>query len=484
MGKHIPNWLWPLVQGYTGNEILKVIGSMKRHGGGGVNYTPKKKVKVLLPDRKRPYSGPTGVTKKRRKTETDHTFPYPGVPTITDEEEDHSSKSAKMGGSGYSRWVKRGRRVTRSDPYRTSAKIERGLRAFAWNAVYVGGATHPVYQVLSEMCKSIIRFMMLRANIDFPSFNSACVIPGTSTQTFTISYWWREETGFPTALSRRNVTSGGISTWSQLVSALADKFVEDFSSTTGGRVLVYIGLNGNGVTPVIATQFYSASDLTFTCKGESNIQVQNRTEADSGAVAEDRQEATNIYCNPLRGKYYTMKYGYGNIKNPGEVTGPQFTRFMYNSQDGHVATSDRFGTPGPGVSNFNLVVEELIRKPPPGYFFSNCATTKRVEVKPGQILKANIQHRESHHIDTWLSMMQVKFQQAAVKTLTGLIANEDPVDWRCGKMHVFGLEKMVDTDKPVADEIGVGLEQNLYISGRLKYFPKYGTLPAVSITTQ
>jgi len=50
--------------------------------------------------------------------------------------------------------------------------------------------------------------------------------------------------------------------------------------------------------------------------------------------------------------------------------------------------------------------------------------------------------------------------------------------------RIFGLEKMVDTDKPVADEIGVGLEQNLYISGRLKYFPKYGTLPAVSITTQ
>lgn len=413
-----------------------------------------------------------------------------------------SSKSKSRMGYGSSlKRVRGGRKVTRNDPLKVSIKVERGLQQAAWNCVYVGGATHTTQMCTGMVVQSLIRFMALRANLDFASFDEDMIAPGIGAHSFSFDYWYRQDTGTgasgasaATALTLVTVPSTGITSWAQWAGAIADSFVLTFGTgpTTATpslsqavppiRRLCYIALRGTATTPVLATQFYKADELFITVKGESKIQVQNRTKAENASGSED---AENVFANPLRGKYYTFKNGRPVVKSVANVQANQLTFFPYDTQSGNINVSDKEGVGGTVV--FPGPVSNLMRKPPPGYWFSNCSTQKYTSLEPGHIARAAIQHTVTKSLNSWLSALRPKFLQATTKTYIGLgsVAQEgDPYEFKLGMSHMFALEKMCDTAVASStNQVTVGLEHTLFVSGSLTWKPKMGCLPQVTINT-
>jgi len=374
------------------------------------------------------------------------------------------------------RSVSSGRVVTTSDPMKVSVKGERGWQHGAYNSVYVGGTTHPCYLTLRVIAMSILRFMMVKANISFANFKNFITMPAVGGSAFDVRVWTRQVTPTLGALTTNAITSNG-KTFQELADDLATLLISNLT-TTGSRRLVAIGLTQQTTTvPTISSQYYLAEDIYITVKGESGLQVQNRTNAETSDVS-GRENSDSIYNNPLRGKYYTFRSSRPILRDPENLTATQNDTMQYGSQFGDIRTGDRESAI---LTDWNNAVENTLQKPPPGNTFSNCATTKYMGVKPGEIVKSKVQHTVRMNLALWMDKFSSKFETAAVKTLAGLLTDRDPFDWRVGKSHIFGLEKTCDTSSTTSQEVTVGLEVNLFMVAKMDHRRKFSTLPLVML---
>lgn len=390
----------------------------------------------------------------------------------------------EMTGSTRMKNIRRGRKVTKKDPYVVSLKAEKGMNVSAWHCVYVGGTTHTVFNTLRVVCMSLVRFFMMKAKIDFGNFGNFISFPLSGGSAFSIRIWVRGENPTEGALEVYSVTSNG-KTFMQLSEDLATLFVANMFSV-GTKRLIGIGVIQETTTvPTLSSQYYLADDLKITVKGESGIQVQNRTKGETtGDANEDLYNTETILANPLRGKYYNFGSSRPVIRDPENLlsrtaSGQAASVIQYESNSGIIANQDRLGS-SPGFSNFTGPVENSLRKPPPGAMFSNCSHTRYLSVAPGEIVKAKVQHTVTLNLSTWMEKMVQKFDDASTKTFAGLLTAADPFDWKLGRSHVYGLEKMCDTSVTNGNEVFVGIEHNIFMTGVCRHKPKIGALPFVT----
>lgn len=379
------------------------------------------------------------------------------------------------------KYIRKGRKVKKMNPYKVMIKVEKGLAGYGWNATYSGGTTHPCYQVLRVTCMGLVRFLMMKAKIDFGHFQDFITAPLVGGSAFDVRIWFREETPVTGNLTSVGLTSNG-KTFLQLADDLAGLLVAQLS-TTGSKRLIGFGLTQQTTAvPTLASQYYLVEDIYVEIKGESSVQLQNRTPAEgAGGVTPDGiYQSDNIYANPLRGKYYTFSSARPIIRDPENAVAAALSTLPYESTYGYIARSDRTGSGGAATSDFSAPVENALKKPPPGAMFSNCSHTRYMGVKPGEIVKAKIQHTVKLRLSTLMSKFASKFEAATVKTLAGLAAQLDPFDWYMGKSHIYGLEKTCDTTTATADEVFVGIEHNLFMSCIVTHKPKIGSVPLVS----
>lgn len=400
------------------------------------------------------------------------------------------TKSAKYQLSGPIKAVKAGRKVTRIDPYRVQHKIERGQSFIAFNAIYPGGGTHPSYATLRMVCLALVRFVAVKAKIDFTSFDDDIGLPFVFPGKWSLFYYWKGEgqSTDDTATFREQVNADTVSTnWRQLADALASSFVNVFGTNQGRRLYsfgIYPQQDSNVGESFVSTQYYNAADLYISVKGESAIQMQNRT---LGEGTGDKAEATNIFNNPLRGKYYTFKSGRPCVRGINVASSDKTFLFDWQNTSGAITTQDKYSLTG-GQSDFPITISDALRKPPNGNFFTNCTTTKYVTVEPGGILKAKIEHTITKSLTNWIYVFVTKFltveppAAGQPKNLAGMTGS-DPTDWRMGVSHCFGLEKMIDTTAALEAEIQVGHEHNLFMVSKCTYKPKNSAVAMISITT-
>jgi len=396
-------------------------------------------------------------------------------------------KKGKYMGGGSIKVVRKGRKVTPVDGMRVMHKIERGQNFVAFNAIYPGGATHPSYATLRMLCLSLVRFVAKKAKIDFGDFNDSVGLPFIASTRWSFFYYWKGEgqATDDTASFRENIASDAAN-WSALADRLADSFVNVFGGNQGRRLYLFGAFPNEDVQTshsLISTQVYHASDLYISIKGESSIQVQNRTLGDGTG---DTADASNIFNNPLRGKYYTFKSGRPCIRNVGQIAELKTFLFDYQNTSGSIATQDRFAV-GTGT-DYSDNIALALRKPPSGNFFTNCKTTKYTTVEPGGILRSKLDCTVSKSLTNWMYAFATKFltveppAAGQPKNLAGMVGS-DPVDYRIGMSHCYGLEKMVDTTVVTQPELQVGHEHNLFMVGKVTYRPKNSAVAMITITT-
>lgn len=388
--------------------------------------------------------------------------------------------------SGPVKKVTKGRKVTKQDPYKVDLKIERGESYVGFHCMYPGGVTHPLYYTYLSMCYALIRFFMRKAKVDFGSFYDIPMMPSVNGAKWGVRYYYVAEGDNPSDLVGVSVDMSDAGSYEACAIRLSNSLVETFGANNQIRKMTQIvchpsfpNVLAKSDECTIATQVYNARDLYISIKGESSIQIQNRTLADS--TAGDQRDSSNIFNNPLRGKYYTFKSGRPFIRNLAWGVVPNRYSFENNS-NGSITQQDRFAT-GPSGTNFSEVVATELRKPPAGTYFINCVTTKHTNVMPGAILHSRIQDTAVHSINKWLSIFKSKFDLVLNKSLAGLLAAGEPLDYHVGKSHMYGLEKMVDTDQVSTNQLEIGHEHNLFMSSKAYYRPRAGTVAIVKINT-
>jgi len=393
--------------------------------------------------------------------------------------------------SGPMKIVKAGRKVTRVDSYRCTVKIERGQQFIAFNAAYPGGATHPAYCTLRMISLALVRFVAMKAKMDFQNWEDDLGLPFVFEGKWSLFYYWKGEgqSSTDTATFREQINADTVSSnWRQLADALSSSFINVFGAKQGRRLYgfgIYPQQDSNVGESFIATQYYNAADLFISVKGESSIQMQNRT---LGEGTGDKAEATNIFNNPLRGKYYTFSNGRPCIRGVGVADTTKTLMFEYGGMHGAIATQDKYSTTG-GQSDFPITISDALRKPPSGNFFTNCKTTRYTTVEPGGILRSKIDHTITKSLTNWIYAFTSKFlsveppAEGFPKTFEGMQFN-DPPEWRLGVSHCYGLEKMIDTN-PVQDtfEIQIGHEHNLFMVSKCTYKPKNSVPAFIEIKT-
>ncbi|UOF79629.1 putative capsid protein [Circoviridae sp.] len=386
--------------------------------------------------------------------------------------------------SGPINHVTRGRKVTKQDPYKVNMKVEKGESYVGWHCMYPGGVTHPLYYTFYSLSLAMIRFFMMKAKVEFGSWNDKPMMPLVTNCFWFVRYYTKAEGDLPDQLRAVSVDMSNQSTWEGCAVKLANSFVATFGSTQQILRITNIGIHPDldisGKESFVASQLYNARDIYITVKGESHLQVQNRTLADTSVG--DSADATNIFNNPMRGKYYSFKNGRPFIRNIAYGTASQRSSFE-NTFEGVISQQDRYTSGGTNGSNFSDAVADEIRKPPNGNYFVNCTNAKFCRVLPGAILTSRATSTVTHSLNTWLSIFKNKFDMVGTKTLDGLRANADPLDYRVGVSHMYGLEKMVDTDRVQGNQLEIGIEHNLFMSTKMQYRPTIGSVAIVKITT-
>jgi len=425
-------------------------------------------------------------TTKKRSRPSKKTSVRKRLKQMKSGERDLGRKSAR---SGYSKRISGGKKIKSYDRYLVSKKIEKGVNFLAYNAIYAGGWTHPAQQTIGLIAQALIRFFAIKLNIDFASFEEDFLLPQNSLQNFSIDFWWRNEDPSQQALQVTQVLSTGIFTWSVFAGFLVQKFLEVFgiANKTVDKVepakrLIYIGLRGQGVAPVIGSQLYKADELFVTVNGVSNIQVQNRTPGvDPTVPGELIDQTDSIFANPLRGQYYTFNNGRPVIKSPGTVSATEYSLVPADAATGTITAWDERGTIP--FKLFDQTVVSALKKPPPGRMFTNCKTSKTMQIDPGQIAISKAKASVTKSLSSWMYLLSEKMRAVSTKTYVGLAFDSDPISYRVGVSHMYGLEKMCDTEAGSVVGPRVGIEHNLYMSAKVVHKRKQGILPQIDIQT-
>jgi len=442
-------------------------------------------------------TGPNAVWGKRIKKYEEKNFgtrrPRPKMIGRGGKSRPRKMKKGKGGGDhGPIKKVRKGRKVTPQDPMKVTLKNEFGVTNQAWHCSYPGAVTHTTQITLLMVCLSIVRFMFKQVGINFYNFfDPLQVLPASTAGTYQILVLYKRETGFQASNTdqlKEELTLNNTDTFYACAVKLAEGLIKIGQQPLGSSVtrLTQISIgNGpitEGQTIVIPTRSYNPAELVISVKGESALQVQNRTAADGGG---DQLDASNIFANPLRGKYYTFKRGRPVIRTAGaELVRDKLAYFPYRINSGTIDGADSRTIGNDRQSVFTTNIREDIRKPPAGVFFENCDTSKYMTLLPGAVARSKCVAVEAHTLSTWFTLFEPKFTQCGANaTFATLNQNDDPLTWKVGKAHMYGLEKLCDTDVVNNNQITVGLEHNIFMVGKCYYRPKAHAVALVSVNT-
>jgi len=391
-------------------------------------------------------------------------------------------------------------KTTREDPLRVTLKSEQGTNVNAWNCAYPGAVTHTTSNTLLMVVYALMRFLFKEVGINFGNFFDPILPnPLTSSGTVYIRFLSKRSTGFSGSNSAQIATNAdeGIAlagdNYNELANTIASQLMILGKADVGESIdtLNWVSIGSGpvvvGQANIIPTRIYNCNELYISVKGESTVTVQNRTRADLG---DDnvKLENSNIYGQPLVGKYYTFNKSRPMIKHVGDVLlSEQVPYFPYQVDSGGAYNYDQSGPiPGPPAVNYPWTpqVRDSLRKPPAGTYFENCVGTKYVRLKPGGFMTKRIEATHTFTLREWFYKFIDKWNASTGNGIANMNSYADPLSWQLGKSHTFGLERQCDTSQPTSadpNKVTVGCEHNLFMVSKCVYRPAQHAVAVINM---
>lgn len=314
-------------------------------------------------------------------------------------------------------------------------KLEVGFTQSDTECVYVGHVTHPVTPVWNGMWMAFARKIAQAIHSDYTNINTQINAGGTI-------YRWNfnyQLAADGPLITLPEVTIAASDTWKTLAQEIGDQLLTVIVPGTNYFALhtFYLWEQGTGVR--FNQKTWKFKNMTCQIVGNSNLQVQNRTQAPG---AGDESNMLDVANNPLRGKVY---HGYGaqhKYKFNNDAIGT-IPIMGYNNVTGQLAL-------GSDNANFTLGMQKVLRKPPVPSAFTNIRTAKYTTIKPGEIRRSSLTHSLKKSYNEWIRMLLPYLQETTVDFFE--IANST-----FGKNSFMALEKTCDSGDEGKD-VTVGCE--------------------------
>lgn len=306
------------------------------------------------------------------------------------------------------------------------------------NAVYVGHYTCPWEQVAGSLTRCIIKELMAQAGRAFASWDDGL---GAGID---VSYNY-----FPNvldqALTIRTIALAAGTKFRTIAENLLNDILIIYRSPNNLTDAVFkefwISIGGD----VMATVRADCMKCVYHCR--SDLAIQNRTIANTGAGVDDPENAHNVENNPLHGKVY-LGHGSGFFpayRNEGDAS--------YNSFHAQKNT-------GLILAKASQSMDNETNKPPVGSYFRGAKATNVVRLMPGSIKRNVVVYSRTLGLNRWFQLLRTEMEAPSAFQIPHSTY---------GTVAMVGLEKLLDSHQTTEPVVNVAFEHTMVIKCGSKY---------------
>lgn len=386
--------------------------------------------------RSRSFSVANSVMNKRRKTSSSLTYRSTGRA---------GPKFVKPKRASVNKFIK----------YGCVLKTEYGTSQTDSDCIYIGHSAVAAEKFLDATFHALVRTILTDLRVHIPSFDQV------------VSYF-KYDIFYQASTNGVLASTGIVTLTTQTASAIANSIRDTVIAlcTTGNYVHlqnIQVSLfepNASGAADTYT--IYNFADLKFTTVSNSNMQLQNRTIAATGAA--DETSALDVSNNPLRGKVYsgwssTWPYRFNNDVTTNTPT------LQFSPTQGVLYL-------GANATGFTSNMSAALKKPPPHTNFIHAKRSSYVNLAPGEIKRSHVKHVWNFTLNQMLNKCYLYCGAQSGGT-------QATAFWGPTNCLLYGLEKLCDTGAGDEPTISVGLEIVQTTSSICRYKKKNYIQPIV-----
>jgi hypothetical protein len=325
-------------------------------------------------------------------------------------------------------------------------RTEKGGSVSQDKCIYIGHTTAARAKLGVVFWSACVRQLFLKCGNPFASFKEqVSKTSSTDTGVVKVEYSFTDD---QTTFGELNVTVAASATFETVANDIETAWAAATVSTSYSvrlHALRYVPVT-DAAGSVDSMEFkLNMRGSTFTFSASSNMKIQNRTLAATGAGdTEHQHHVTSVENNPLQGKsYYKMGNGF-RYKWTNDSTNA--TNFMGDDASGLIEAD-------PDEATLSTELQDLLQRPPAGTQFYHCKHSGHVKLGPGQIKSSNLKYVKTMTCDSFLNAMLPEYEAAAHHFFP------------YGKARMFALEKMMHTDDGDEPDMAIGYEINNFYQG-------------------
>lgn len=346
---------------------------------------------------------------------------------------------------------RRGRTIRASAfaKYGFKMRTEKGGSVSQDKCVYIGHATCGRAKLIRVFWHACLRQLMMKAGHTFGSFKEV-ISPNATVKmgTIRIDYQNSDDGLTQNAIT---VNLGVGDTYENVATTMQTQWdatigTADYSVRL--RALRYIPQADETNGADVHEFKLDMTHATFTWKVTSNLKIQNRTLAATGAGdGEHQHHGNSVENNPLQGKVY-YKMGDGFVYRWSNDTANTFK--LVADDASAVITGD------PDEATLSTELQDLLQRPPAATQFFNCKKSGFVKLGPGLIKSSNLTYGKTLSVHAFLNALHAENESASQHT------------FKYAKTRMFCLEKMMHTDDADEPDINIGYECNTFYQGLVR----------------
>jgi hypothetical protein len=332
-------------------------------------------------------------------------------------------------------------------------QVEKGGTVTADKCVYIGHSTVGIEKLLKVVTMAIVRRLGHQLGQQIVTFKEQIGSWAVAhTNNIGILYY-NYNTASQNASATASVTIGPTMQYETLVTNLITSIksaAASAASDTFEIVEIWIQLNEDNVTPDVtpitpARLHLRGAYVKFTCY--SNLKIQNRTLANSGANPEHHDSMLDVENNPLQGKSYLCKGNQFKMRWNNDASNTFGLRSDNDSGVIDGGDIDAAGLSGEMV--------DLLQRPPSNNMFVGTRKIANVRLGPGEIKSCSIRYKRQ------ISLARL------FRAFTPHLVGQTQTFWE-SRSKLFAFEKMMHTDDATEPDMNIGYECNSFYSAVLR----------------